>query len=384
MEQNQNFLLAVLAEDSRITAAHKLAIATAILHLPEGGQREGALARLADLNAALRDITSLLVRIQVQAQLSCCVNLISGMMLQVRMPPGASDTACTTGDIVRLVVAFLAPRELGRASVVCRLWRDHAQQEDLWKAHLRRLLPAHQQCSGASSRLYLRTFYESIAQRRWWRRDKWEEGLQLSIEMWDGRDGASILSVCGPFRVLECDTISCTFLHVMGPDREEVVGPAFSAASKDPGSETGLSIYDYISRAGISSRVMVTDPQSGRMALLYQGHALSGTRMPLDGTFYHPDVIQALPPDRHHFLWDCCDGIIVSNSHGTFDWDVLVDLIMVAEPHQAGQPGPQRLYRAAGGDQAHYSEHDAFPRFGIGDSRENVGKCVMGLLWGTR
>lgn len=68
MEQNQNFLLAVLAEASRITATHKLAIATAILRLPEGGQREGAMARLVDLNAALQDITSLLVRLKVQAQ----------------------------------------------------------------------------------------------------------------------------------------------------------------------------------------------------------------------------------------------------------------------------------------------------------------------------
>jgi hypothetical protein len=221
-----------------------------------------------------------------------------------------------------------------------------------------------------------------MAQRQWWRQDSWEVGLQLSIEVCDRRDGTSIISVCGPIRVW--DTNSYTFLHITGPDREEVVGPAFSAASKDPGPAVIETIFDYLSRAGLSVRVVVSDPRSGRMALLYQGHGVPSAYTPLEGTNYPPAVIQALPPNRHTFICDCGEAITLCNSHGTFEWDCEVDIVMVAEPQQAGQDVLQGLYRAAGGDQAHYSEHEAFPRFAISDSRENVGKCVMGLLWNAR
>jgi hypothetical protein len=221
-----------------------------------------------------------------------------------------------------------------------------------------------------------------MTQRRWWRQGNWWEGLHLSIEMWNGTDGTNIFSVCGPIVVR--DIGSCTFLHIMGPDRQEVIGPAFSAASKDPGSEANESIYDYLSRAGVSVRVMVSEPRSGRMALLYQGCGEPAGYMTLQGTNYPTEVIEALPPDRHSFVCDYGETITLCTSHGTFEWDCEVDLIMVKEPDQAGQPYLQGLYRAAGGDQAHYSEHDAFTRFAVDDSRDNVGKCVMGLLWNTR
>jgi hypothetical protein len=92
------------------------------------------------------------------------------------------------------------------------------------------------------------------------------------MEVWDG---LRMLSAEGRLCVREGgDT---TALQVTGSDRREVVGPAFSAASRDPEQHRFDDIESYFLRAHeeglparLCARAVVRDVRSGRRALLWE------------------------------------------------------------------------------------------------------------------
>jgi hypothetical protein len=79
-----------------------------------------------------------------------------------------------------------------------------------------------------------------------WGNDWWE-GLRLHFEVWDGRDGLRMLSAEGRLDIVVGG--ARTYMRVKGTDRREVVGPAFSAASRDPEHHRFANIRDYFHRS---------------------------------------------------------------------------------------------------------------------------------------
>jgi hypothetical protein len=127
---------------------------------------------------------------------------------------------------------------------------------------------------------------------RW--RDDWWEGLRLHVEVWDGRDGLRMLSVEGQLGVKVENAYGV--VRVTGPDRREVVGPAFSAASRNSEHHRFDDIKDYFNRAHeegmparLCTRMVVRDVRSGRRALLWE----SGKRQARVGHWWNA------PPNGH-------------------------------------------------------------------------------------
>jgi hypothetical protein len=119
-------------------------------------------------------------------------------------------------------------------------------------------------------------------QRTWgW---DWTLGLRLEVEVWDMLDETCLLSA-------DCELIVTDHPYALildGAGRCEVVGPVFSAASRDPVQGRFASIDDYFRRGPgatvdepIVVRVYVRDERRGRQALLwdtrYQGGELLST-----------------------------------------------------------------------------------------------------------
>jgi hypothetical protein len=151
----------------------------------------------------------------------------------------AAAAAGSTRELVERVLGFLAGGsrgargDVGRAASVCRLWRDVAYGEEVWGRMAAEVLPLHG--AGRDGRRYVAEYGRCVAERRVWRKLDWWEGLRLHTEVWDARDNLRILSVEGRLKVDEgVYDDQLVLLKIEGSDRREVVGAAFSVASRDP------------------------------------------------------------------------------------------------------------------------------------------------------
>jgi hypothetical protein len=80
--------------------------------------------------------------------------------------------------------------------------------------------------------------------QRAWVGGTWWGHLRLQVEVWDMLDETCLLSAEGRMGL----TDHPHELRLEGADRVEVVGPAFSAASRDPVQRRFASIDDYFRR----------------------------------------------------------------------------------------------------------------------------------------
>jgi hypothetical protein len=144
-----------------------------------------------------------------------------------------------------------------------------------------------------------------------------------------------------------------------------VVGPAFSAASRDPEHHRFDDIKDYFRRAHeegmpaeLCARAVVRDVRSGRRAVLWESG--KGHRW---GTGQVPPPAPLLPSCPRaavcrHPLTDA-ERAIVYPPCGTGEEAVKMGFGFYVRPEagQEGVPARDKLWRLAGADAEHYGEH---------------------------
>jgi hypothetical protein len=192
----------------------------------------------------------------------------------------ASRTAVVSSpELMEHVLTFLAGaewgprRDLGRAALVCRLWREAATGEEVWGRMASELMPAMgRRVSEVGARRCVLERGHCHRDRRAWVGRHWRSGLRLQVEVLDTLDDVSLFSLEGEMGL----SGHPHELHVRGSDRVEVVGPAFSAASRDPVQRRFASIDDYFRRGQdmvyepFVIRVYVKNEWTGRQALLWE------------------------------------------------------------------------------------------------------------------
>jgi hypothetical protein len=220
----------------------------------------------------------------------------------------AAGAVGSTRELVERVLGFLtggsrgARGDVGRAAAVCRLWRDVAYGEEVWGRMATEVLPL---LGGRrDGRRYVAEQGRCLVERRVWRADQWWEGLRLHLEVWDAHDDLRILSAEGRLSVRHNDDGFLT-LRITGSDRREVVGPAFSAASRDPEHHRSFDMIDFLQGAhppdlpsAVCLRAVVSDARTGRQALLFE----SGKELRL--------LARATDPDRDEMVADSPAGSI--------------------------------------------------------------------------
>jgi hypothetical protein len=181
-----------------------------------------------------------------------------------------------------------AREDLGRAALVCRSWRDAAVREELWGRVASEVMPAmRRRVSEVGAR-------RCVLERGHCHRDQgafawaaWAGYLRLQVEVWDELDNTCLLSAEGRLGL----SVHSLELGLMGVGHCDVVGPAFSVASRDPVRRRFASIDDYFRppegtvRQSIVTRVYVRDKKRDRQALLWSStrdQQLESVDLPLD------------------------------------------------------------------------------------------------------
>jgi hypothetical protein len=284
--------------------------------------------------------------------------------------PNRSGTAVGAGvsspEIVEHVVGFVAGgsrgarKDVGNAALVCRLWRDAAWGEEVWGRVVAEVLPV---LGGQrDGRRYVMEMGRCI-------KEDYEEGmcnhldwcadLRLHIEVWDPRDNLRMLSLEGPLGVCyrpeapgSPEEIPALCVYTRNGARE-VVGPAFSAASR---GEDLDSIHDYFNE-GVDwdcpkSRAVVRDSRSGRQARI------------LEMEF---SLEEGIPPDGRLELRVRSEYEILNPFSYTLA-EASATVFAKPEPGQEGVPEREKLYRMEGGpadhgDVDHFAVHLVFKGF---------------------
>jgi hypothetical protein len=218
---------------------------------------------------------------------------------------------------------------------------------------------------GRDGRGYVAEVGRCLMERRVCFVDDWWEGLRLHLEVWDGRDGLRMLSAEGRLAVEVDDDYTGVF--VTGVGRHEVVGPAFSAASRDPEHHRFDDIKSYVRRAheegmpaALCARAVVRDVRSGRRAVLWEsgkGHRWGTAQVPPTSPF------APFLPQGSLCLYTFAGRAIVYPPCGTGGEEAVkmgFTFHVRPEAGQEGVPARDKLWRLAGADAELYGEHKSF------------------------
>lgn len=134
-----------------------------------------------------------------------------GRQLQVDAAGSGRHRVWNNGDLVQhlmsmLAGSFTASREdVGRLSLVCRLWRDVGGREAVWRPVTMALLPVVAKRGGrvvvgieqgVRFREYLQSYGRALVERRV--SDELLKGVDLHVELWDQMDEVTLCSGVGP------------------------------------------------------------------------------------------------------------------------------------------------------------------------------------------
>jgi hypothetical protein len=217
--------------------------------------------------------------------------------------------------------------------------------------------------------------------KRAWVGDTWAGALQLQVEVWDGLDDTCMLSAEGPMGVSGHPHV----LRLVSADRCEVVGPAFSAASRDPVQRRFASIDDYFRRrpdtddTAFVIKVYVRDEQRGRQALLWS----SGDEAEFQCEDVHPlDPLRLHLPEGSRLVEQAHDLPIYSPALPGHAVHASVSFYLCPEAGQEGVAEADKLWRMAGGDEDNYDEQDSFFNICFDEdvSEDLLASLIRGLL----
>jgi hypothetical protein len=301
----------------------------------------------------------------------------------------ASRTAVVLSpELLEHVFTFLAGgkraarRDLGRAALVCRSWREAAEGEEVWGRVASELMPAMgRRVSAVGARRCVLERGHCDRDQRAWVGGKWWSGLRLQVEVWDTLDERCLLSAEGRMGV----TVHSHELGIIGADRVEVVSPAFSAASRDPVQRRFASIDDYFRRgpgtvrAPICVKVYVRDKRTGRQALLWvtrtQGELRCVDVAPTDPL--RPDL-----PDGSRHVQQADYLPLYSPALPGQALHAQVEFYVRPEAGQEGVAAADKMWRIAGGDEENYGGHDSFFRLFFDDdtTEAQLASFIASLL----
>ncbi len=296
----------------------------------------------------------------------------------------AVSSVLSSTDLLHMVVGYLltnaAPEEaratLNTLALVSKRFQRLAGWDLYWRPVATGLLPvlavAETEGGGGSKALlvqagyrdYLLKYGHCLLHRRAWMGEALEDGYTLSFEVWDAAEGNSLrmLSASGPIRVQIDQGGGFTSLRIGGAERREVLGPTFSAASRDPGLRRFNNMEDFFSQShlpefnsALSVRVTVTDERTGRMALLWSTKKDSAylTEAPL--AYWEPFLREgSISCFLDHWT------PLQSGSYDGESMTVTIGFHVCPEPDQEDVPEQERLYRLAGGDADRYEEHQSY------------------------
>jgi hypothetical protein len=293
-------------------------------------------------------------------------------------------------ELLKHVFAFLsggkreARRDLGRAALVCRSWREAALGEELWGRVASELMPAMgRRVSEVGARRCVLERGHCFRDRRTWVEDAWWcFSLRLQVEVWDTLDETCLLSAEGRIGISDRGEFFHT-IFLDGADRVEAVGPAFSAASRDPVQRRFASIDEYFRRPEgkvedpISVRVFVRDGKTGRQALLwsasgqmkFQCHAVP----PNDSLRPHlPEGSLIVTHEEHQPIYSPAVPGQAPRARVAF--------YVRPEAGQEGVGEADKMWRVAGGDEGNYGDNESFFNMEFNDDEARIASLIRGLL----
>jgi hypothetical protein len=204
------------------------------------------------------------------------------------------------------------------------------------------------------------------------------------VEVWDGRDGLRMLSAEGRLQVIRGGEIA--MLRVTGSDRHEVVGPAFSAASRDPEHHRFDDIENYFLHADLEgrpaelcTRVVVRDVRSGRRAVLWD----TGKRQRWTTDQVPPtDDYAPFLPEGSLYVGTFGDRSTVYPPCGTGEAAIKMRFSFYVRPEagQEGVPARDKLWRLGGADAEQNGEHHStlYMYFRTGDT-----VAIGNIVWSS-
>jgi hypothetical protein len=276
-----------------------------------------------------------------------------------------------------------ARRDLGRAALVCRSWRKVALGEEVWRRVASELMPAMvRHVSAVGARRCVLERGHCIRDMRAWVGDTWWCNLRLQVEVWDLLDGMRLLSAEGEMSI----TYHPHVLRLTGADRCEVVGPAFSAASRDPVQRRFAGIDDYFRRgpegtvqAPFKVRVYVRDELMGRQAMLW-GFQYDNELQCFDVD--PDDAMRPHLPEGSRFVHDTDSLPIYSPALPGQALQARAEFYVRPEPGQEEVAEADKMWRVAGGDQQNYGGHDSFfaMHFDEDVAEAQIVSLIRGLL----
>jgi hypothetical protein len=295
-------------------------------------------------------------------------------------------------EVMERVVDFLAGGErdaredLGRASLVCRFWRDVASDEHTWCRVAMEVLPVldSEVVEVGMEREYLMEQGRCLLAREVWVGDEWRENLCLHFEVWDDRDGLRLLSAYGPLDVMvdQARGLSSLGLKGGGADRRVAIGPPFSVATRDPEGHFVASVKDYFLRAHeagvptvLRARVLARDALTGRQALLWE----SGKRHRF-GVFPPSAQWQPLLPNESYNVGSLEPQPVVS---GRFRGEPLkgaIGFYVRPDGPQLDKTPRRRMYSIAGADPRLQAQASFFYMYLETANTAEVGSWIRSLL----